>query len=244
MNPIVQYLAGLFIYLIARMIVFTCRVQYYGVEKFEEEHRKNNGKILSVSWHRSMLFTVYFFSKYRAAIMTSRSKDGDLIAAVLRRFKIYAPRGSSGKDKGGATALNELAQYVLKGNVGGLAADAPKGPAFYTKKGIITLAAKAETPIMVHMWAASKCWRINSWDRTIIPKPFSKVVFVFERDAFIVPKKGTKPERQASMQELDDRLNSLMYQVDHWFSAEHNCSDPREIPVPDPVPRPDYSKGR
>jgi len=221
-----------------RLLMFTCRHEIYGEELFHEERKKNGGKLLSVSWHRSLIYTMYFFRRFDSTIMSSQSKDGEFITAVLRRLGYYAPRGSSGKGKGGGEALVDFVKFVKKGNVGGLAADAPKGPPYIAKRGILTAALMTKADIIPHMWMAYPSKRIGSWDRTIFPKFFSKIVMVFDRELIKVSSLNSKKEKEEAIIELNNRLNKLAYQVDHWLEFKNQYEDPRDIPVPEPIPEP------
>ena len=77
-------------------------------------------------------------------------------------------------------------------------------------------------------------------DRTMIPKPFSRIVMIFDRHVLQVPEEPSKEQMEKIRRELDDRINHLTYQVDHCFSQEDQFPDPRNIPVPSPIPLPEH----
>jgi lysophospholipid acyltransferase (LPLAT)-like uncharacterized protein len=130
-----------------------------------------------------------------------------------------------------------MVAMINKGYRGGLVVDAPKGPAHVSKLGIIYLARLSGIPLLPIMWSADRYWRLGSWDRTIIPKPFSRIVFLFYDYLIQVPSDADREECEKHRQELDRVLNKLMYQTDHYF-ATPGITDPRQIEVPDPVPVP------
>ena len=95
--------------------------------------------------------------------------------------------------------------------------DAPRGPAHVSKIGIIIASRMAGVPIVPMMWSADRYWRLKSWDRTIIPKPFSRIVFLYGNNLIEVPGKASREECETYRQQLDDTLNSLMEQTDNFF---------------------------
>jgi lysophospholipid acyltransferase (LPLAT)-like uncharacterized protein len=127
---------------------------------------------------------------------------------------------------------------INRGCKGGLVADAPRGPRFVSKLGIIYLAKRTGIPIIPVIWSADRFWQLHSWDRTIIPKPFARIVALFG-DAYIhVPADASRGACEQYRRQLDRALNRIMYQADHFFK-DPAATDPRQIEVPDPVPLPD-----
>jgi lysophospholipid acyltransferase (LPLAT)-like uncharacterized protein len=224
------------IYVIMHLLFFTCRKEIFGQEVWDQEMRKGGGKALGAGWHRGILYIIYHFRHIGGAIMSSRSADGEFGARLLKRFGYLSPRGSS--TTGGKEALDELVDLVNSGRPGGLAVDAPTGPPYLSKHGLIAAARRTGAAICPFGWYAESNIRIGSWDRTIIPKPFSRLVAVFDREPLIVPPKPSRKLQEELRQEMDNRLNRLAYQTDHWFELRNRYADPRDIPVPEPVPLP------
>ena len=110
--------------------------------------------------------------------------------------------------------------------------DAPQGPPHVSKIGIIIIARMTGLPIVPVMWSADRYWRLKSWDRTIIPKPFSRIVFFYPEQLLTVPGRASKKECELYRQQLDDSLNQMMYQTDHYFQTP-GITSPAEIVVPD-----------
>jgi hypothetical protein len=98
--------------------------------------------------------------------------------------------------------------------------------------GIIMLARHTGLPIMPVIWSAERCWRLKSWDRTIVPKAFSRVVGLFPPDLIRVPAGAGRDQCEHYRHQLDDMLNRMMYQVDHFFT-QPGIDDPRRIEVPE-----------
>jgi len=219
---------------VATILLSTCRVTVYGQEIEKQLLRENHGKgFLGASWHRGLMFFVFFYRFRGFIVMASASDDGELAAQATRRFGWITVRGSS--TRRGLRAFREMEAYLNNGHLGGLAVDAPQGPRCVSKIGIIILAKRTGLPIMPAMWSADRCWRVGSWDRTIIPKPFSRIVFVYGKDIIRVPRNASREECEALRKRLDHVLNTMMYQTDHFFRTK-GVSDPREIKVADPQP--------
>lgn len=240
-KKMVAVLGSLLVWALMHLLFLSCRKYIFGRSELDRLIRANGGRAVSASWHRSMLFTAYYFRNFNAALMASRSSDGELITALLKRFGYVVTRGSSGVGKGGQDALKEFIDHVSGGNVGGLAVDGPKGPPYVTKGGICVAAARTGAPILPHIWTAESNVRVNSWDRTIIPKPFSRLVMIIDREPIYFTLKDVDEDLERCRRKVTSRLLHLTYQADHWFELRDTYSDPRDIPVPQPAPVPDHS---
>ncbi len=234
----IAYIGSFVAWISLHLLFLTCRKYIFGRDVMDTSILENNGKVLTASWHRSIFYTTFFGRNRNAALMSSRSRDGEFVTGLLHRFGYYTPRGSSGKGKGGQEALEDFIEHVNRGNAGGLAVDAPKGPPYVSKHGIINAAARTGAPILPHCWYAQPNMRIKSWDRSIVPKPFSKIVLVIDRELMYIPSDLTKDDIEMFRQKLNNRILHLTYQADHWFELRDKYPDPRDIPVPDPVPLP------
>ncbi len=229
-------LGSYLIWAVMHVLILTCRKQVFGQDVWDGQMRDNGRKSLGAGWHRGIIYIIFHFRNIDGAIMTSRSSDGELGAQLIERFGYVSPRGSN--TTGGQEALDEFVGLVSSGRPGGLAVDAPKGPPCISKHGIIAAASRTGASICPFGWYAESNIRIGSWDRTIIPKPFSRLVAVFDREPIIVPSDAGRERLEELRRELDIRLNRLAYQTDHWFGLRGQYDDPRDIPVPNPVPLP------
>lgn len=135
------------------------------------------GNYIAALWHNRLLLISFvlkkFFPQRPGAGLISASRDGDMIADVTRRFGFDVVRGSSSRM--GASALLELSEVLASGRDVLITPDGPRGPAYELGPGIIFLAQKTGAPVVPVNMEYSSCWRVKSWDRFIIPKPFSKV---------------------------------------------------------------------
>jgi lysophospholipid acyltransferase (LPLAT)-like uncharacterized protein len=110
-------------------------------------------------------------------VLASRSRDGELLAEFARRFGFGVVRGSS--SRGGAAALRRLAARGRDGVDIGVAPDGPRGPRGRAQAGVIALAELTGAPIVPVAFAAEPVWRLGSWDRFEIPRPFGRGALAF-----------------------------------------------------------------
>jgi lysophospholipid acyltransferase (LPLAT)-like uncharacterized protein len=131
-------------------------------------------------WHRGLFIAAHFFRDARIVVMVSRSRDGDWIEAVLSGLGFAgSPRGSS--SRGGASALRRQVELVRAGHSAALLCDGPRGPARVAKAGVVALARAAGVAVQPVGLSARPCLRFGSWDTTLLPLPFARVVAVFGR---------------------------------------------------------------
>ncbi len=124
-------------------------------------------------WHRCVLPATFLFRDRNLAVMTSRSTDGEYIARVIQKFGFLAIRGSS--SRGGSQALLEMRTLLHNNGTAVFTIDGPRGPRYVAKRGPILLASMTGAPIIPFYVAVQNAWVLNSWDRFVIPKPFSRI---------------------------------------------------------------------
>ena len=164
--------ADLAFYSAIRLIGSTLRFRVEGGEHWEEASRGGALPIYTF-WHDRIFPGTYFFRRRRIVIMTSRSFDGEYIARFIQRFGYGAVRGSS--TRGAVGALVELSRLVRAGCPAGFSIDGPKGPRHVAKMGALMLAKKTGQPVLPFGVNAESFWRLPSWDKLQIPKPFTRV---------------------------------------------------------------------
>jgi len=132
---------------------------------------------IGVLWHnRLLIFPLVlrrFFPNRDGAALISASRDGDLLSDAIHRFNYDVVRGSSSKL--GASGLLQLSDVLGGGRDVVITPDGPRGPAYELGPGLVFLAQKTGAPVLPINMEYSSCWRVKTWDRFIIPKPFSKV---------------------------------------------------------------------
>ncbi len=136
---------------------------------------------IAALWHNRLLLISFalkrFLPQRPGAGLISASRDGDLIADLTQRFGFEVVRGSSSRL--GASALRELENVLASGRDVLITPDGPRGPVYELGPGIVFLAQKTGAAIVPINMEFSGCWRVNSWDGFILPRPFSRVRVIF-----------------------------------------------------------------
>jgi Uncharacterized protein conserved in bacteria len=205
------------------------RIEIFGreVETALLAQRKD---VLYAGWHRGFLYYAYHYRDRGGAGIISQSSDGELIALVCRHLGIHGFRGSS--TRGGGEALHDLVDYIKTGHIGGFTPDGPVGPPYVSKPGIIQLAVRTGGPLLAFCWDASASYEFNSWDRTILPLPFSRIAVLYDREPMYVPSGLTETEYEDLRSEFDRRMNHLAYQARYYVKNKLKGFDPRDIEIP------------
>jgi lysophospholipid acyltransferase (LPLAT)-like uncharacterized protein len=216
---------------ILRALMKTCRVvRVEGREREREALKAAEGRAVYATWHQRMAYFFYFMGPSRLTIMISRSKDGEYATRMAARLGFGNVRGSS--SFGGARALIEMIRRVRKGECAGMLADGPQGPARVVKMGTIMIAQKSRAPILPLVYGVDRCWTFNSWDRYIVPKPFSRVVIHFG-EPIVIPEgiRGDELERYRLL--LEERLNRGARWCDEQFGPERPWRRAAEEEIPE-----------
>ena len=148
-------------------------------------------------WHQCVLPCTVYFRHARAVILISRSFDGELITRILRMFGYGAVRGSS--SRGGREGLLGLKHILESGRTAIFTADGPLGPIYQTKMGPIKLAQIGGAPIGAFHLEPERAWTMRSWDRFLVPKPFTRIVVSWAQWTHIpadLPADQLEPKRE------------------------------------------------
>jgi len=137
-------------------------------------------KAVAAVWHQRFLGALGYVTKFRylsLSIMISMSRDGDWIAPVVRWLGLRPVRGSS--TRGGKEALAAMVQDLAQHQVALHIVDGPRGPKGVIKAGLIRLAQLSKAAIIPIHISVDRAWVTRSWDRFLIPKPFSRILVHF-----------------------------------------------------------------
>ncbi|PYK47803.1 MAG: hypothetical protein DME20_10800 [Verrucomicrobia bacterium] len=162
-------------------------------------------------WHnRLLIFPLVlrrFFPQRHGAALISASRDGDLLADGVQRFGYDVIRGSSSRL--GASAILQLTQVLASGRDVVITPDGPRGPAYELGPGIIFLAQKSGAAVLPMNLEYSHCWRLGSWDRFIVPRPFAKVRVLINRPHRVRPTL-TPEEFESERLAVEDAIMELV----------------------------------
>jgi lysophospholipid acyltransferase (LPLAT)-like uncharacterized protein len=172
-----------------------------------------NQPVIFAIWHNRLLMLPRVFDPCfptrQSYGLISASGDGDLIAAFIERSGYGTIRGSSSRK--GVIALRQLVDTLAAdGNVL-VTPDGPRGPVYQASQGVVFLAQKSGAPVVpIHM-EYSRCWRLKSWDRFIVPWPFAKLRAIFGAP-IIVPPIERAEQFEAEQLRLQNAMMSLVEQ--------------------------------
>src|SRR5882672_6354213 len=168
-------LAGVLLYWLIRVLGATLRVEVKGWENFTEQE-----PLIYCFWHNRIPVATYFWRRRGIVVMSSRSFDSEYIARFIQRFGYGAAKGSS--TRGALSGLIQMIRAVRSGKSAAFTVDGPRGPIYEAKPGALLLAKKTGAAILPFSISLDRCWRLPSWDRIEIPKPFAKAhVVIGER---------------------------------------------------------------
>ncbi|MGC9159578.1 MAG: lysophospholipid acyltransferase family protein [Terracidiphilus sp.] len=148
-------------------------------------------------WHQCVLPCTVYFRHSHAVILISQSFDGELITRILKLFGFDAVRGSS--SRGSREGFLGLAGVIESGRTAIFTADGPLGPIYQTKMGPIKLAQRTGAPIGCFHLEPERAWVLGSWDRFLIPKPFTRICVSWAQWTHVaadLPADGFEPKRQ------------------------------------------------
>ncbi|WP_131829466.1 lysophospholipid acyltransferase family protein [Teichococcus deserti] len=163
----------------------TARWEIHGATAMRELASRPDGFMLAF-WHECLPLMPMAWSAFwqgqppahrkEGLVMISRSRDGQMIARLLARFGLRVASGSS--SAGGTKATRKLLGALRTGSVAVIVPDGPRGPRRRAGQGCHRMAVAAKVPIVPCAAHTAQSWRIGSWDRMVIPKPFARCIAV------------------------------------------------------------------
>lgn len=203
---------------VSRMLFATCRIRVHGGENLARCEAQVK-PFVGVFWHYSV-FTAVELIRGRGrgwAAMVSASQDAEFVARILVRQGVVAARGS--RNRGGLAALKGLIGLLRQGYNAAIVADGSHGPARVMQAGAILLASKSGAPVLPMVAAADRYWAFRSWDRTLLPKPFSRLDLWYGEPMPVSEKSGAEEIEQYRL-EMEHRLNALYAKAWGEFGKE------------------------
>lgn len=209
-------LIGILGKLLIDILFYTIRIELKGFEKVEPII--NSRKFIWALWHSRLLLPNYLSKGLDGTAMVSGSEDGEFVARILKKQGHEAIRGST--TRGGIKALSALIRKLKeKQRPSIIIPDGPQGPRFKVKLGIIILARETGHPILPFSYSAKKMKVFSSWDRFILPYPFTKCLGIYGNPLF-VPKDADKDDLMRYRNLLEKELNRLTLEADSYFKRK------------------------
>jgi len=205
------------------LIGASCRVERFeNGKRFEQLLRCGSPSILA-AWHNRVFFISYFLkTKFirkggKIAMLSSLSNDGEIGAHLGEKSGARAVRGSA--SKGGTEGFRRFYRLMKKeGYSTIILPDGSKGPKYQAKMGVAMLAKMTGAAVIPISYAADRFWRIPSWDRMIIPKPFARICVVVGKD-ILVDRSLEDDELELARQKIESELNTLGERAGRIFKS-------------------------
>ena len=201
MMKVVPYLAFLYIRFLRRSM----RIEFRGVEVLDQV-RKESGSYILAFWHSRFVLMPYAYPDRRIVVLASSHRDSRMLGNILVRFGLVRVEGSS--TRGGTAGLRALLRKVREGYDVGITPDGPKGPRRQVKQGVVATARFTGLPIIPVTFSAASARRLGSWDRTMVPRPFSRGLFLYG-DPIRIPRDAGDGDMEQYRLELEGSLNAL-----------------------------------
>ena len=159
-------------------------------------------RFIYIFWHEVLLMPAAFYRKPYFRMLIGRHADGELITQVVEHLRVKTVRGST--TRGGIQAVREMLRVSAGADIG-ITPDGPRGPRRQVHRGVVYLASRARVPIVPAGMAFKNPWRARSWDRFVLPKPFSPGAIYCE-PAIHVPANLSAEQLEAYRQRTEDAL--------------------------------------
>jgi lysophospholipid acyltransferase (LPLAT)-like uncharacterized protein len=169
--------------------------------------------VIYAVWHGRILMLPYLYGRRRRVhVLTSHSRDGEILSRFVQGFGIRVVRGSS--SRGGARALLALARLVREEGAEILVVpDGPRGPRHVAQPGAVLLAKVTGAPVVPVGFGATPSTVLRSWDAFLVPHPFAQAVVVFG-NPIVVPHDADRDLVETKRRELEAALREITAAAD------------------------------
>jgi lysophospholipid acyltransferase (LPLAT)-like uncharacterized protein len=198
------------------LICGTMRIR--AVDLDEARTEMESKRFILAFWHSRLLAISYLFQGWGGVILVSSSEDGEIMAQILQRQGHETIRGSTSRH--GLRAMARLIKALKKeARPGAVVPDGPRGPRFNVQPGVITLAKKTGYPVVPISYSAKRIKIFASWDRFILPYPFTEGRIIYGRP-LSVPSKLDAKEQEVCRVRLEEELNRITREVDRYYGHD------------------------
>jgi len=191
-------------YWVIRLIGPTLRVCISREEGAQETLEQR--PLIGSFWHACIIPATYMCRNLGVRVMSSNSYDGEYMGRIIRKFGFVAVKGSSSRNA--VRALLGLRRALEQGWTVAFSLDGPRGPRHKVKPGPVALARSSGVALSMYHMAIDRGWVLNTWDRLIIPKPFSRILLRFGK-LIPVPPDASDEDIERYQQELQESLDRV-----------------------------------
>jgi lysophospholipid acyltransferase (LPLAT)-like uncharacterized protein len=177
------------------------------------------GRFIYGFWHEDMIVPAYHYARPDVHVLVSKHADGMLIATAIRWLGLKVVAGST--NRGAAAAVLKLLN-VARGSHIVITPDGPRGPRQCVQPGIVFIAARTALPIVPVGFGYAKAWRLKSWDRMALPRPFSRIAGV-SLPAIHVPDIEDKDQLEAYRQKVEQAMREASRLAHELANGNEAC---------------------
>lgn len=183
----------------------------------EENYKKIKGPVIFAFWHNRIFLSIYYYryilKRKNICVLTSPSRDGEILTKLVNKLGFSQARGSS--KHYGKNALTTMLKSLEKGFDSAIVPDGPQGPKYKVKEGVVRIARKTGIPLIPVVYNASRKKVLSTWDSFIFPLPFSRAVLIYGEPIFISSDVSDEEYRNL----LEKRLEDITRNADEFFNA-------------------------
>jgi lysophospholipid acyltransferase (LPLAT)-like uncharacterized protein len=205
-HPVMIQALGFVIAWLVRLWISTVRFHYRPLGPDLDPHRRQfSGRYVYAFWHENMMLPAYFYARPDIWVLISQHADGQLIAEVCRHLGFRTVRGST--TRGGVEAVRQMLRLARKAHLA-ITPDGPRGPRRQVQPGLVYLAARTGMAIVPVGIGFHRPWRLRSWDRFALPRPWSFGACVTD-EPIVVPSTASR----ATLAEYSERVEAALRRV-------------------------------
>lgn len=198
---------------IVRIWIATLRYHYHAIGPSGlPRHPYLRGYYIYAFWHENMLLPAYHCRWPNIWVLISQHADGQLVAEICRHMGILTIRGST--TRGSIEAMRQLLRISQQGHLV-LTPDGPRGPRRCVHAGIVSLAAKTGRPIIPIGIGYQNPWRLRSWDRFALPRPWQRATLVTAAP-IAIPSQLDSDRLEQYRCRIEDSLRSVSEAAERW----------------------------
>lgn len=196
-----------------RLWMGTLQYRYRPLGLNVDPHQRDlAGRYIYAIWHENLLLPAYLYGRPDIHVLISQHADGQLIAEVCRHLRFKLVRGST--TRGGVEAVRHMLR-LSRGSHLAITPDGPRGPRRRVQMGLIYLAARTGLPIVPIGIGFQRPWRLKSWDRFALPRPWSRSVCV-TADPIRIPADADRDEFEDCRLRVERILSHVNELAEQW----------------------------
>lgn len=195
---------GLAVACLVRLWIGTLRYRYrpHGPD-VDPTQRDLQGRYIYAFWHENLLLPACFYGRRNVHVLISRHADGQLIAEACRHLGFRVVAGSSTRN--GVEALRQMLDLAKRAHLA-VTPDGPRGPRRKLQPGVVYLASRTGLPVVPIGMAYESAWRARSWDRFVLPRPYS-AAWCVTTEPIHVPPDADREQLEQYRRRIEDALD-------------------------------------